>query len=291
MVAWWRGEGNTGDYAGTNDAVFEGAASFGPGEVGQAFAFDGATSYLQVPDNPLGALGTNNFSVELWANFAQVLASLPGGDGSAGFVGRDEGAGTGGKWLFGFGGQELYFYIYGPTVGPHFIAPAAVNLVSNRWYHLALTKESGVYRIYLNGVQISAETNSFTVPITRAPLTIGQAGGLYMDGMLDEVSLYNRALSPSEILAIYKAGEQGKCGLESGSAIRLQAQRGPDGKVTILISGGQAGATLTVEATEDFRQWTPLGSLVKTQDVETFIDPTPVLPRARYYRVLQTLNP
>ncbi len=46
MVAWWRAEENTSDYAGTNDAVFEGVAAYGPGEVGEAFLLDGVTSYL-----------------------------------------------------------------------------------------------------------------------------------------------------------------------------------------------------------------------------------------------------
>jgi hypothetical protein len=291
MVAWWRGEWNTADYGGTNDAVFEGAVGYGPGEVGEAFLFDGETSYLQVPNSPLWALGTNDFSIEFWANFAQLYGSLPGGDGSVGFIGQDEGPGARNKWFFGFGGQELYFYFNAPALGPHLVAPAAVSIVSNQWYHLAVTRESGVFRIYNNGVQVSVETNSLAVPLVSAPLTIGQVDGFYMSGLLDEVSVYNRALGAGEIQAIYQAGSQGKCGLESVPAIRLQAQLGPGGKVTILITGGQPGATLTLEATEDFKQWTTLGSLLESQQTQTFTDPTPVLPPARYYRVIETINP
>jgi hypothetical protein len=290
MVAWWRGEGNTGDYAGTNDAVFEGAVGYGPGEVGQAFLFDGVTSYLQAPNNALWALGTNDFSVELWANFAQINASIAGGDGSVVFAAHDEGP-EHNKWLFGFGGQELYFYVYSPSAGPHFFAPAVVSLTTNRWYHVALTKAGAAYRIYLNGSQVSAETNSLPVPIADAPLTLGQAQGLFMEGLLDEISIYNRALAASEIQAIHQAGVQGKCGLESGVPIQLQARVGADGKVTIRITGAQIGATLTVETTSDFKQWAPVGSVVATQGVQSFIDPTPVLPPERYYRVSQTLNP
>ncbi len=291
MVAWWRGEGNTSDYAGTNDAVFEGVAGYGAGEVGGAFLLDGVTSYLQAPNNALWAIGTNDFAIELWANLAQTGLSTPGGDGSAVFVGHDEGPGAHNKWFFGFGGQELYFYFYGPSIGPHLVAAAPVNLLTNQWYHLAVTKGSNVYRTYVNGSQVSVETNSLAVPVANAPLTIGQAQGLFMNGLLDEISLYNRALGASEIQAIYQAGAQGKCGLGGGSAIRLQAQVGAKGKVTIRIAGGQVGATLTVEATEDFKQWAPVGSVVASQDVQSFIDPTPVLPRERYYRVSQTVNP
>jgi len=291
MVAWWRGEGNTGDYAGTNDAVFEGVAGYGPGEVGEAFLLDGVTSYLQAPNNPLWAIGTNDFTIEFWASFAEINPSLAAGDGSIVFVGQDEGPGAHNRWFFGFGGQELYFYFYGPSVGPHLVAPAPVNLVINQWYHLAVTKGSNVYRTYIDGSQVGVETNSLDVPVASAPLTIGQAQGLFTDGLLDEISLYNRALGASEVQAIYQAGAKGKCGLESESAIRLQAQMGADGKVTIRITGAQIGATLTVEATEDFKQWAPIGSVVASQDVQSFTDPTPVLPPERYYRVSQTLNP
>jgi hypothetical protein len=291
MVAWWRGEWSTADYAGTNDAVFEGAVGYGPGEVGEAFLFDGESSYLQVPNSPLWALGTNDFSIEFWANLSEVYGSLPGGVGSIGFIGQDEGPGARNKWFFGFGGQELYFCINVPALGPHLVAPAAVSIVSNQWYHLAVTRESGAFRIYNNGVQVSAETNSLAVPLVSAPLTIGQVDGFYMNGLLDEVSVYNRALGTSEIQAIYQAGSQGKCGLESGVSVSLQVQVGPDRKVTIRITGAQIGATLTVEATSDFKQWAPVGSVVASQDVQSFIDPTPVLPPERFYRVSQTINP
>jgi formylmethanofuran dehydrogenase subunit C len=289
MVAWWRGEGNTGDYAGTNDAAFEGVAGYGPGEVGGAFLLDGVTSYLEVPNNALWAIGTNDFTVELWANFSAVLASDMVGDGSTVFIAHDEGSGARNKWLFGFGGGQLYFYTRGPTVPPLFMSQAPFSPITNQWYHLALTKAGGLYHIYVNGIQGSAETNSLPVPVANAPLTIGQAQDLFMDGLLDEISLYNRALAASEIQAIYQAGGHGKCGLESGSAIRLQAQVGAGGRPVILITGGQIGAMLTVEVTQDLNQWTGVGQVLQTQYTSTFIDPTPNPPPWRFYRVV--VNP
>jgi len=286
MVAWWRGEGNPSDYAGTNDAAFEGISGYAPGEVGQAFAFDGLTSYLTVANSPLWALGTSDFSIEFWANFASVVPSDMAGDGSTVFIAHNEGSGARNKWLFGFGGQRLYLYVRSSTLAPLFLAQASFDPVTNRWYHLGLTKASGVYRTYVDGAQLSAETNNLPVPVANAPLTIGQTQGLFMDGLLDEISLYNRALGTSEIQSIYQAGAQGKCGLGSGPAIELQAQVGNGGKVIIRITGGQVGATLTVEATEDFKQWRAIGQVLKKQEATTFTDPTSSLPPWRYYRVI-----
>jgi len=285
MVAWWRGEGNTGDYAGTNDAVFEGVVGYGLGQVGQAFLFDGVTSYLQVPNKPEWAIGTNDFTAEFWANFSAVLASDMVGDGSTVFIAHDEGSGARNKWLFGFGGGELYFYIRGPTVPPLFLSQTQFSPVTNQWYHLGLTKAGGLYRIYVNGIQVSAETNALPVPVADAPLTIGQAQDLFMDGLLDEISVYNRALAASEIQGIFEAGAQGKCA-GATPPISLAAGVGPSGRVTLEIRGGQTGATFTVQETSDFKQWTAIGQVLKTQDVMTFTDPASSLAPWRYYRVL-----
>ena len=83
----------------------------------------------------------------------------------------------------------MYFYFYGPSVGPHLVAAAHVNPITNQWYHLGLTKGSNVYRTYVNGSQLSVETNSLPVPVANAPLTIGQAQDFFMDGLLDEISI------------------------------------------------------------------------------------------------------
>jgi hypothetical protein len=139
--------------------------------------------------------------------------------------------------------------------------------------------------MYVNGVLGGSDTNDVSVPAAEAPLTIGQAQELLMDGMLDEISVYNRALAMSEILAIYQAGADGKCGLFL-SAIELAARLGSGGTLTLEIRGGRTGATFTIQATSDFKQWTNLGQVPKAQDVTTFTDTTPNRPPWRYYRVV-----
>ncbi len=240
---------------------------------------------MEIPDNPLWALGTNDFTVEFWANFSAVFASDMGGDGSTAFIGHDEGPGARNKWFFGFGGGQLYFYIRGPAVPPLFLSQAPFSPSTNQWYHLALTKAGGLYHTYVNGIQGSAETNGVAVPVANAPLTIGQAQGLFMDGLLDEISLYNRALEASEIQAIYQAGAQGKCAWPI-PRISLEARLDSSGRLTLEIRGGQTGATFTVQATSDFKQWTTIGQVLKNRDIITFTDPAPNLAPWRYYRVL-----
>src|SRR5215203_4632644 len=106
--------------------------------------------------------------------------------GSIVFLAHSQGSGTRNQWLFGFGGDSLYFYINGPGVGPHFLVQGPFHPVADQWYHLALTKDRGVYRIYANGVELATATNPLAVPAANAPLTIGQAQDLFLTGRLDE---------------------------------------------------------------------------------------------------------
>ena len=83
-------------------------------------------------------------------------------------------------------------------------------LVTNQWYHLAVTRAGDLYTIYVNGVAVGTQTDSNVIPDPGVPLTIGQAEGFYFTGLLDEISIYKRALSAAEIASIYQDGSVGK---------------------------------------------------------------------------------
>jgi hypothetical protein len=285
MLAWWRGEDNAYDYAGTNDLTFLDAA-YAPGEVGQAFVFNGANSYLTAPANGLAPSGTNDFSLEFWANFSALTPSTMGGDGSVVFVARDEGLGDLNKWLFGFGGGSLYFYLNAPGLGPQFLASALFAPATNQWYHLAVTRGGNIFRVYVDGAQVSLETSGLAIPPANAPLTIGEAQGLFMQGLLDEISIYNRALAANELLAIYQEGSQGKC--QSSQPLTMgQAAFNSSGQFQFQILGGQLGAAIQVQASSDLAHWTNVGQTINTNGVETFADPAARNAR-RFYRASST---
>lgn len=52
LVDWWPGDGNAKDIVGGNNGTPVGGVTFAPGEVGQAFSFDGLTGAVVVPDAP-----------------------------------------------------------------------------------------------------------------------------------------------------------------------------------------------------------------------------------------------
>jgi hypothetical protein len=87
-------------------------------------------------------------------------------------------------------------------------ANTATELAFDEWYHVAATYDTTVgATVYINGAPDAANPNLDGIDINGMPLLLGdnpEAAGRLLDGMLDEVKLYNRALSEGEVL--YLAG-------------------------------------------------------------------------------------
>ncbi|MEO5953384.1 MAG: LamG-like jellyroll fold domain-containing protein, partial [Chloroflexia bacterium] len=71
----------------------------------------------------------------------------------------------------------------------------------NSWSHLATTHDGVLIRIYLNGVEVGARSVGGAVEVNGLPLRIGGNSYInqYFRGMIDEVRIYNRALTATEI--------------------------------------------------------------------------------------------
>src|SRR5262249_58894639 len=77
----------------------------------------------------------------------------------------------------------------------------ASSLPLNTWSHLAATYSSGALRLYVNGSQVASGTGTGNINTSTGALRIGgnNIWGEYFTGRLDEVRIYNRALSQAEI--------------------------------------------------------------------------------------------
>src|SRR3989454_3308353 len=257
MIGWWPGDANADDIINGNHGTLQNGATFAAGKVGKAFSLDGIDDYVSIPDNDLWTFGTNNFTTDLWVNFNSVKTSctLPGGEI---FVGQDTGAGPARKWFFGLGCGFLYFHI-NSRFGFAFLAPAPFSPNLHQWYHLALTKSGNTYTIFVDGQPVSSQTidRALPIPNVNAPLTIGWAEGTgFVNGLIDEVEIYDRALSQSEIQDIFNAGIVGKAqpGLSRGLVTYTPSQDyiGPD-SFTYKANDGlldSIAATVSIDVTQ-----------------------------------------
>ncbi len=65
-----------------------------------------------------------------------------------------------------------------------------------------MTRSEDRFQIYVDGAWVSEGKHVKPVPAAQAPLTIGQAEVLFIEGLLDEIMIFERALSLHEIREI-----------------------------------------------------------------------------------------
>ncbi len=215
LISWWRGEGDANDQMGVNNGTLNGV-SFGPGVVGQAFVFSGS-SYVDAPTLDL-PIGSADRSMEAWV---RVDTAYPGSGAGGLFLAY-------GGWCDYYGALNALFAFQPQTTiafsqwGTGVSAPGPSPL--GVWQHLALTVANSVAAIYINGVAGASLSLNFNTPAATElymggyPLAIGNwcqnppgQPTWWLVGAVDEASIYDRALTPGEIAAVYNAGSAGKC--------------------------------------------------------------------------------
>jgi hypothetical protein len=202
-VSWWRGEGNAADSAGTNPGTLAGGTAFDLGEVGQAFRFDGVDDRVEIPN--FGSF--TRVSVQAWVyregatNTRESLISYK--ELGCGFVFslNEDGAGqrprlwvnVNGGWQFAEGTQPLPF---------------------GRWTHLAGTYDGQEIRLYVGGVLAVATPAAGNMTQCNQKTALGSRSRFdqhFFLGSLDEVVIFDRALSATEVQALAETGSAGMC--------------------------------------------------------------------------------
>lgn len=168
MIAWWPGDGHTHDVQGGHNGKLVNA-TYGTGMVGEAFSFNGSDAFVQVPNSRVWGFGTEDLTIDLWANFSAVRNSGSIGRLDNVFIGDDNGPNQQNKWVFALSAGVLTFHINGPQIGPQFLAQTPFSPTPGTWHLLAVTKASGTYTIWIDGVPSTStsQTNTTAIPPTH----------------------------------------------------------------------------------------------------------------------------
>jgi len=204
LVAYWKFDEGSGskvsDSSGNgNDGNISGA-TFTGGKTGFALQFDSVDDYVKVADsNSLDV--SNAFTFEAWI--------YPKSFGENGM----------GRILDKTSSTAYIFYLRNGTNYPRQLViyldsneyAAKNNTINlNKWQHVAVTfnrtLSSNQIKFYVNGTAVGTATRTTAVPNNTQPLYIGNRDDLARTfyGAIDEVRIYNRALSASEISAHYQ---------------------------------------------------------------------------------------
>ena len=223
MVGWWPGDGNANDISdGNNDGSLIDDINFVSGKVDQAFTISGDTpGYVNVLNSSL--LEPEKVTVDAWVKADQIpgpfryIVAKGAKDCQAASYGLYTGPDSG-----------LYFYVFDGT-NTVVVSPGASTYVWNsEWHHVAGTYDGSDVILYLDGNLVGSTPtptgfaigyNLSTNNVLNNDLVIGN----YLDngtcpdsqfsftGEIDEVELFNVALSKDDITNIYEADVAGKC--------------------------------------------------------------------------------
>jgi cysteine-rich repeat protein len=224
IIGYWPADGNANDAVNGHNGVGNGTdvLTYTSGKIGQAFNFNGyyngndwVGSVVQIPASNDFVLGNNDFTIVGWVYIP--AGGIPGGVNYRFVCGGE----TGNIWGTGFGkswGPSDQFNIL--TNPPYFTetSSGAIPLNSEQWNYLVMTKESGTCNVYTNGALASAWDCNWPLGNDDKGLIIGARAGWmhgsqyveYAGAPYDEVAMYNRALSSSEIQAQYERSNAGQ---------------------------------------------------------------------------------
>jgi len=202
LVAWWRGDDDANDSAGNHAGTVPFGARFFPGLAGKAFNFirshaiEDQLQRVSIADSPDFQL-TETVTLEAW-----IYPMKYGG--IVLFRGDDRGGYD--TWQVDLMTDGHISYVFNTADNQGFGINAPIRL--NQWQHFAAVFDRGRMSIYINGI-LANEKQTDLRPIAvldaaaNPALGIGNTGGKHynmpFDGLIDEVRIYNRALSEAEI--------------------------------------------------------------------------------------------
>lgn len=206
LVSWWKfddGSGTTAlDSSGNGDT---GTLTNGPtwvtGKAGSgALSFDGSSTYVSLPSNPISDFSAANSGC-VWVNASDITHTSGGNAGNIYNISQDAN-----NFVSIYTTTSGSFSVGYKLAGTHYGKYSSVAaLTNNTWTHLCYTWDGAVITLYKNGALASASAAGATSGggISNVIGRNGSNDDGYWLGKIDDVRVYNRTLTVSEITDIY----------------------------------------------------------------------------------------
>ncbi len=236
LVSAWRAEGNTLDSAGGNHGILQGGLTFTPGVVGQAFRFNGTDAGISVLNNAtLNFLG-GDLSITTWVRFT---TNFPAGN----------------ILFLNYGGLQTYFLslniteqpnLYFRDGGANFVSTTGTTVLNDgNWHHLAAVRSGTTGSVYVDGVLQNSVTNPAVGVVDVSPATYARIGwaatgptnaqlnataDARFAGDIDELLIFNHALSAADIEAAATVPEPTSMALLAGGLVLMVSRHRAKGR-------------------------------------------------------------
>ncbi len=174
-----------------NRGAISGATRITQGRYGKALAFDGVNDWVTVNDAPSLDL-TSGMTLEAWVYPTMDMTDW------ATVIQKEQKDGVS---YYLSANSDTYQPATGLSVAEEQILRGGPWLFANQWTHLAATYDGAIQRLYVNGTQVAQRAQAGPIQASSSPLRLGgnSVYDEYFQGRIDEVRIYNRALSAQAI--------------------------------------------------------------------------------------------
>jgi uncharacterized protein (TIGR02145 family) len=202
LVGYWPFNGNAEDESGNgNDGVVNGAVLNQDrfGNDSSAYLFDGIDDFIGIPD--LGS--KNEFTFSSWVNYKDT-------SNNAVSIFGNFGGGWGAGQFHLHGGPFVELAVWGDFP---YLSSFPIDLKPNTWHHVLFTFKKDVETsLFLDGKKVGSNSSRFNINFTN--MRIGsEFTGRYWNGSLDDIAIWNRALTPEEIEKLFNDSKEYSCDL------------------------------------------------------------------------------
>lgn len=205
LVGWWPFNGNAIDESGNlnngsvNNATLTQDRN---GNINSAYSFNGNDTYIEVPSNSNLEL-SNNYSVNGWFQ-ANIFFNTATSDRS--IISKVQSNGWNDGYEVIVGGTTNSIAHVGNVGGNNFNLSSTGYLL-NTWYMFTITYNGSIMNLFMDGVLVNSQATSGNLQTGSLPLRFGMRDGSiqYFNGDLDDIGIWNRALSYCEIQDLYNS--------------------------------------------------------------------------------------
>ena len=197
LVGWWPFNENANDESGNgNNGVVNGATltSDRNGSVDKAYSFNGSNNYITTP---LTTISGNSYTISTW--FYNTIAQV----NEIGLVvSRTTWNVSTGLYLFN---NTQYLQSTSTCNSFHYNGYNVNNLNDSVWHLYNATFDGNIFKIYKDGILVSSTISNIQMCI-NAPFIFGNDNlvpNRMFNGKIDDIGIWNRALTPQEITALY----------------------------------------------------------------------------------------